>query len=75
MFFSVDDDPDGDPTAGDGTLICLSALPQEDELLVDRNDAVRLSLLTNLLIFLQNKHKTTQLVEWIRKIKSQRLAV
>jgi hypothetical protein len=35
MFFSVDDDPDGDPTAGDGTLICLSALPQEDELLVN----------------------------------------
>ena len=74
MFFSADDDPDGAPTAGDGTSICMSALPLEEELLIERNDAARLSLLTNVLIFLQNK-QTTQLMERIRKIKSQRLAI
>jgi len=69
MFFSADYDLDSAPIAGDGTSICMSALPLEEELLVERNDAARLSLPTNLLIFLQNK-QTTQLVEWIRKIKS-----
>ena len=74
MFFSADDDLDGALTAGDGTLIYMSALPWEEGLLVEWNDAARLSLLTNVLIFLQNK-QTTQLVERIRKIKSQRLAI
>jgi hypothetical protein len=74
MFFSAEDDYGGVSTAEDGTSIYMSALPQEEELLVKRNDATRLSLLMNLLIFLQNK-QTTQLVEWIRKIKSQRLAI
>jgi hypothetical protein len=55
MFFSVDDDPDGAPTAGDGMSICMSMIPLEDELLVERNDATRLSLPKYLLIFLQNK--------------------
>jgi hypothetical protein len=44
----------------------MSALPLEDELLVEWNDAARLILPINLLIFLQNKHKTTQLMERIR---------
>ena len=74
MFFSAKDDYGGASIAGDGTSICMSALPQEEELLIKRNDAVHLSLLTNLLIFLQNK-QTTQLVEWIRKIKCQWLAI
>ena len=52
MFFSADDDLDGAPTAEDGTSTCMSVLPREEELLVERNDAARLSLLTNLLIFL-----------------------
>jgi hypothetical protein len=55
MFFSVDDDLDGALIAGDGTLICISVLPLEEELLIERNDAACLSLPTNLLIFLQNK--------------------
>jgi len=70
MFFSADDDPDGTPTAGDGTSICMSALPLEEMLLVKQNDAARLSFPKYLLIFLQNK-QTTQLVESIRKIKCQ----
>ena len=74
MFFSADDDPDGAPTAGDGTSICMSALPLEEMLLVKLNDAARLSFPKYLLIFLQNK-QTTQLVESIRKIKCQRLAI
>jgi len=60
--------------AGDGTSICMSALTLEEELLIERDDVVRLSLPKYLLIFLQN-NQTTQLVEWIRKIKSQRLDV
>jgi hypothetical protein len=55
MFFSVDDDLDGALIARDGTLICISVLPLEEELLIERNDAACLSLPTNLLIFLQNK--------------------
>ena len=74
MFFSADDDLDGALTAGDGTLIYMSALPWEEGLLVEWNDAARLSLLTNLLIFPQNK-QTIQLMEQIRKIKCLRLAV
>jgi len=52
----------------------MSALPLKDGLLIERNDATRLSLPANLPIFLQNK-QTTQLVERIREIKSQRLAI
>ena len=52
----------------------MSALPLEDKLLIERNDAARLSFPKYLLIFLQNK-QTTQLVERIRKIKCQRLAI
>ena len=74
MFFSADDDSDGASIAGDGVSIYMSALPLEDELLVEQNDAARLSFPTNLLIFLQNK-QTTQLMEWIRKIESQQFAV
>jgi hypothetical protein len=69
MFFSAEDDYGGASTAQVGTSICMSALPREEELLVEQNDATHLSLLMNLHIFQQNK-QTTQLVEWIRKIKS-----
>ena len=69
MFFSADDDLDGAPTAVDGTLIYMSVLPLEEVLLIERNDATHLSFPKYLLIFLQNKW-TTQLMEWIRKIKS-----
>jgi hypothetical protein len=55
MFFSAEGDYGGASTAEDGTSICMSALPQEEELLIERNDAMRLSLLMNLHIFLQNK--------------------
>jgi len=65
LFFSADDDPDGALIAGDGVSIYMLVLPLEDELLVERNDVARLILPINLLIFLQNKQKTTQLVEWI----------
>ena len=75
MFFSADEDPDSTLTVGDGVSIYMLTLPLEEELLIEWNDAARLSLPTNLLIFLQNK-QTTQLVERIRKIKkSQRLVV
>ena len=74
MFFSVDDDPNYASIARDGTSTYMSALPLEEELLIKWNDVARLSLLTNLLIFLQNK-QSTQLVEWIRKIESQGLAI
>jgi len=55
MFFSTDDDPDDAPITGDGTSIYMSALPLEDELLIEWNDAARLSFPKYLLIFLQNK--------------------
>ena len=74
MFFSVDDDTDGASTTRDGVSICMSALPLEEELLIEQNNAARLTLPTNLLIFLQNK-QTTQLMERIREIKSQQLAI
>ena len=74
MFLLANDDPGGAPIAGDGTSICMSALPLEEVLLVERNNAARLSFPKYLLIFLQNK-QTTQLVERIRKIKCQRLAI
>jgi len=67
MFFSVDDDPDNAPIAGDGTSICMSALPLEDKLLIEWNDAACLSLPKYLLIFLKNNQRT-QLMEQIRKI-------
>ena len=73
MFFSAEDDYGGALTATDGASIRLSALPREEGPLVEQNDVALLSLLTNLLIFLQNK-QTIQLVERIRKIKGQRLA-
>jgi len=62
------------PAVGDGMPIYMSALALEEELLVEWDDAACLSLPKYLLIFLQN-NQTTQLVEWIRKIKSQRLDV
>jgi hypothetical protein len=43
-----------------GASITMSVLTREDELLVEWNDAARLSLPKYLLIFLQNKQKTTQ---------------
>ena len=73
MFLLGDDDWGGASTAGDGTSICMS-LALEEELLVEQNDVARLSFPKYLLIFLQNK-QTTQLMEWIRKMKSQRLAI
>jgi hypothetical protein len=42
----------------------MSVLAWDNELLVEQNDTARLSFLTILLIFLQNRQKTTQLVEW-----------
>ena len=74
MFFSAHEDPDGAPTAGDLMSIYMSALPLEEVLLVERNDVVRLRFPKYLLIFLQNK-RTTQLVEQIKKIKCQQLAI
>ena len=74
MFLLVDDNPGSTPIVGDGTSICMSALPLEELLLVERNNAAHLSFPKYLLIFLQNK-RTTQLVEQIRKIKCQQLAI
>jgi hypothetical protein len=50
-------------TAGDGGSTSMSVLAWDNELLVEQNDTARLSFLTILLIFLQNRQKTTQLVE------------
>ena len=61
MFLLANDDPGGAPIAGDGTSICMSALPLEDELLIERNDAVRLHLPKYLLIFLENKENPSYL--------------
>ena len=49
--------------AEDGGSTSMSVLARDDELLIVRNDTARLSFPTILLIFLQNRQKTTQLVE------------
>ena len=63
MFLSADDNRGGILTAGDGTLICMSVPALEEELLIERDDPMHLSLPKNLLIFLQKNQQTTKLVE------------
>ena len=55
MFLSADEDLGDASTAGDGTSIYMSALPLEEVLLIEWNDAARLSFPKYLLIVLQNK--------------------
>ena len=50
--------------AEDGGSTSMSVLAWDDKLLIVRNDTARLSFPTILLIFLQNRQKTTQLMEW-----------
>ena len=47
MFFLAKDDWGGASTAGGGTSIYMLALAQEGELLVEQDDAARLSLPKN----------------------------
>ena len=75
MFFSADDDLDGAPTAGDGVSICMSVLAHEDVLLVERDEDERGERALQLAHHPTKTDSTTQLVECVRKIKSQRLAV
>jgi hypothetical protein len=57
MFLSADDNRGGTLTAGGGTSISMSTLALEEELLVEWDDPVRLSLPKNLLTFLQKINK------------------
>ena len=63
MFLSAGAEQDGALTAGDGGSTFMTVLARDDELLVEWNDTARLSFPTILLIFLQNRQKTTQLME------------
>ena len=60
-------DQDSAPTAGDGGSTSMSVLAWDEELLVERNDISRLSLLVILLIFLQNRKKQHNSWNGIRK--------
>ena len=56
-------DRDGASTAGDGGSTSMLVLARDEELHVEQNDIARLSLPAILLIFLQNRYKTAQLME------------
>jgi len=61
---------DDAPAAGDGGTTSMSVHARDDELLIEQNDTARLSFPTILLIFLQNRQKTTQIIEWDKENKN-----